>query len=82
MSSVIIDSLVPGKNVQTVALWQIYLALMPVPGVLLGAYLVNKIGRKWTGILGFSMGYVVLGFIIGGCYDELTQRSIAAFVVL
>jgi hypothetical protein len=82
MSATIINSLVPGKNIRTVGLWQLYLALMPVPGVLLGAYLVNKIGRKWTGILGFFGGYVVLGFIIGGCYNKLTENSIAAFVVL
>jgi MFS family permease len=82
MSSVIINSLVPGKNVQTVALWQLYLALMPVPGVLVGAYLVNKIGRRWTGIVGLLAGYVVCGFIIGGLYDRLTTESLPAFVVL
>jgi MFS family permease len=82
MSSVIINSLVPGKNVRVVALWQLYLALMPVPGVLVGAWLVNKIGRRWTGILGLMAGYVVCGFIIGGLYDRLTTNSLPAFVVL
>lgn len=82
MSGEIIDSLVPGKNLQTVALWQLYMALMPIPGVLLGAYLVNRIGRRWTGILGLTLGYTLVGFIIGGLYDRLTTHSIAAFVVL
>ena len=82
MSSVIISSLVPGKDVRTVALWQLYLALMPVPGVLVGAWLVNKIGRRWTGILGLFAGYVVCGFIIGGLYSRLTTESLSAFVVL
>lgn len=82
MSSVIINSLVPGKNVRTVALWQLYLALMPVPGVLVGAWLVNKLGRRWTGILGLIAGYVVCGFIIGALYDRLTTESLPAFVVL
>lgn len=82
MSSVIINSLVPGKNVRVVALWQLYLALMPVPGVLVGAWLVNRIGRRWTGILGLIAGYVVCGFIIGGLYDRLTTQSLPAFVVL
>lgn len=81
MSSVIINSIVPGKNVRTVAIWQFILTLFPIPGVLVGVWLVNKIGRRWTGVLGFA-GYVVLGFIIGGCYELLTTRSIAAFVVL
>lgn len=82
MSSVIINSLVPGKNVRTVALWQLYLALMPVPGVLVGAWLVNRIGRRWTGILGLLAGYVVCGFVIGGLYDRLTTEALPAFVVL
>lgn len=82
MSSVIINSLVPGKNVRTVALWQLYLALMPVPGVLVGAWLVNKIGRRWAGILGLLAGYVVCGFTIGGLYHRLTTESLPAFVVL
>jgi MFS family permease len=82
MSGVIIKSVVPGGNVRTVALWQLYLALMPVPGVLIGAWLVNKIGRRWTGILGLLAGYVVCGFIIGGLYDKLATESLPAFAVL
>ncbi|KAI5357464.1 Putative major facilitator, sugar transporter, major facilitator superfamily [Septoria linicola] len=83
MSSVIINSLVPDKNVRTVALWQLYLALMPIPGVLLGSYLVNRIGRRWTGISGFIGGYIICGFIIGGLYTRLTTaRYLPAFVVL
>jgi len=81
MSSVIINSIVPDHNIRSVALWQLILALFPVPGVLFGAWLVNRIGRKWTGVLGFS-GYIILGFIIGGCYTPLTTKSIPAFVVL
>jgi MFS family permease len=46
MSSVIVNSIVLDHNIRTVALWQLILALFPVPGVLLGAWLVNKIGRK------------------------------------
>jgi MFS family permease len=81
MSSVIVNSIVPDHNIRIIALWQLILALFPVPGVLLGAWLVNRIGRKWTGVLGFS-GDIILGFIIGGCYTHLATRSILAFVVL
>jgi MFS family permease len=81
MSAAIINSLVPSKSVRTVAVWQIILALFPIPGVLVGALLVNRIGRKWTGVVGF-VGYIILGFIIGGCYTPLTTQSIPAFVVL
>lgn len=82
MSGEIINSLVPGKSLRTVALWQVYLALMPVPGILLGAYLVNRVGRRWTGIIGLLFGYALIGFVIGGLYKRLTSHSIAAFVVL
>ncbi|KAJ6008762.1 hypothetical protein N7499_001189 [Penicillium canescens] len=80
MSSTIISSLVKDHDVRTTAIWQVILAVLPVPGVVVGAWLTNAIGRRWTGILGFA-GYVVLGFVIGGTYTKLSQ-SIAAFVVL
>ncbi|KAF7936109.1 uncharacterized protein EAE98_002328 [Botrytis deweyae] len=82
MSAAIINGLVPGKNIRTVAIWQFVLAIFPIPGVLLGMWLVNRIGRKWTGILGFA-GYILLGFIIGGCYGRLTTaENLPAFIVL
>lgn len=81
MSSTIINSIVTDSNVRTTAIWQFILALLAVPGVIVGSYLCNKIGRKWTGIAGWA-GYIVLGFIVGGCYEKLTENSIAAFVVL
>lgn len=82
MSSAIINDVVPDHNVRTTALWQFILALLAVPGPIVGSYLCNRIGRRWTGIAGWT-GYIVLGFVIGGCYEFLTQhQNIAAFVVL
>ena len=81
MSSAIINNIVPDHNVRTVAIWQFILALLAVPGVIVGSYLCNKIGRKWTGIAGW-IGYIVLGFIVGGFYGKLTKDAIPAFVVL
>ncbi|RAO65922.1 uncharacterized protein BHQ10_001934 [Talaromyces amestolkiae] len=80
MSSTIISSLVKDGNIQTSAIWQVILAVLPVPGVVVGAWLSNVVGRRYTGIIGFA-GYVVLGFIIGGTYSKLSNH-IAAFVVL
>lgn len=80
MSSTIIDSLVPGKSLQTVALWQLILSLMTLPGVFVGIFLVNSLGRKWTGILGFG-GYLLVGLIVGCSYAEIT-KVIPAFVVM
>ncbi|KAI4834506.1 MFS general substrate transporter [Aureobasidium sp. EXF-8845] len=83
MSAAIINNIVPGKDVRQTAIWQFILALLAVPGPILGSYLTNRIGRRWTGIAGWT-GYVILGFLIGGCYSALTSpnTSIAAFVVL
>lgn len=80
MSSTIISSLVKDGNIQTTAIWQVILAVLPVPGVVIGAWLSNAVGRRYTGIIGFA-GYVILGFIIGGTYSKLSNH-IAAFVVL
>ncbi|KAL4969586.1 major facilitator superfamily domain-containing protein [Aspergillus stella-maris] len=80
MSSTIIASLVKDGDIQTTAIWQVILSALPVPGVMLGAWLTNAIGRKYTGMLGFA-GYMVTGFIIGGLFTPLSKH-IAAFVVL
>lgn len=80
MSSTIIDSLVPGKSLQTVALWQLILSLMTLPGVFVGIFLVNRLGRRWTGVLGFG-GYLLIGLIVGCSYAEITN-VMPAFVVM
>lgn len=80
MSSTIISSLVKDGNIQITAIWQVILAILPVPGVVIGAWLSNVVGRRYTGIIGFA-GYVILGIIIGGTYSKLSNH-IAAFVVL
>lgn len=43
-------------------------------------YSVNRIGRKWTGILGFG-GYLLLGIIVGASYHKIT-KVVPAFVVM
>lgn len=80
MSSTIISSLVPGSALQTVALWQLILSLLTLPGVFIGIFLVNRLGRRWTGILGFG-GYLLIGLIVGCSYAEIT-KVIPAFVVM
>ncbi|KAF5862413.1 Plasma membrane permease, mediates uptake of glycerophosphoinositol and glycerophosphocholine [Aspergillus alliaceus] len=80
MSSTIINSLVKDHNIRTTAIWQVILGALPVPGVIVGAWLTNAIGRRYTGILGFA-GYMVLGFVIGGTFPTLA-KNMPAFVVL
>lgn len=50
-----------------------------LPGVFIGAFLCNKIGRRNTMMVGFS-GYLVFGLIIGCAYDQITN-IIPLFVV-
>lgn len=81
-SGLIISSLVdssPSTVVRSTAEWQLLLGALALPGVFLGAYLCNKIGRKNTMMLGFS-GYLVFGLIIGCAYDKIT-KIVPLFVV-
>lgn len=39
MSGTIISSLVRDGNIQIAAIWQVILAVLPVPGVVIGAWL-------------------------------------------
>ncbi|GAB7345894.1 hypothetical protein MBLNU457_4134t2 [Dothideomycetes sp. NU457] len=80
-SGVIISSFTKGsKNpIRTTAEWQLLLGTIALPGVFLGAFLCNRLGRKWTMMLGFS-GYLVFGLIIGLAYDRIT-KILPLFVV-
>lgn len=41
MSSTVISSLAKDGNIQTTAIWQVILAILPGPGVVIGAWLSN-----------------------------------------
>ncbi|KAJ3346315.1 Plasma membrane permease, mediates uptake of glycerophosphoinositol and glycerophosphocholine, partial [Entophlyctis luteolus] len=60
--------------------WQLLLGLFSIPGILLGSLSVEKIGRKWTMMIGFILAGV-FGLLIGGLYSTL-QNNIGAFIVL
>ncbi|ORY64386.1 major facilitator superfamily domain-containing protein [Pseudomassariella vexata] len=68
MPSSLIASLVPNSSsqIRTTAIWQLILAVIVVPGPIVGAYLANTrlLGRPYTGMLGF-LGYLVLGICFG-----------------
>ncbi|ODV97195.1 hypothetical protein PACTADRAFT_32677 [Pachysolen tannophilus NRRL Y-2460] len=68
ISSVISDS----SNLERVGEWTLLLGIIAIPGVFVGAYLVDVIGRKYTLMIGFS-GYLVIGLIIGCAYEQLTK---------
>ncbi|KAL1985658.1 hypothetical protein VTN96DRAFT_7525 [Rasamsonia emersonii] len=72
-SGTIISSIV-GKDgsIRKTAEWQLLLGAIALPGVLIGAWLCDRIGRKNTMMLGFS-GYLIFGLIIGCAYDKITN---------
>ena len=78
-SGVIISSVVKDASIKRTAEWQLLLGALALPGVFLGAFLCNRIGRKNTMMLGFS-GYLVFGLIIGCAYNQIT-KIIPLFVV-
>lgn len=72
-SGTIISSVVSksGNTLRSTAEWQLLLGAIALPGVLVGAFLCDRVGRKNVMMLGFS-GYLVFGLIIGCAYDKIT----------
>ncbi|KAI0121370.1 general substrate transporter [Xylariales sp. AK1849] len=71
-SGTIISSVVKSSNVVRTAEWQLLLGAISLPGVFIGAFLCDRIGRRNTMMLGFS-GYLIFGLIIGCAYDQITK---------
>jgi MFS family permease len=67
-----------GTILQT-AEWQLLLGAIALPGVIIGAILCDRFGRKRIMMLGFS-GYLIFGLIIGCAYDRIT-KIVPLFVV-
>eukprot|EP00871_Galdieria_phlegrea_P000114 jgi/Galph1/1102/GphlegSOOS_G5918.1 len=60
--------------------YTLILALIGIPGAVLGAFTIDKLGRKWQQVIGF-IGSAIFGIIIGGAYDKI-KSSIAAIILL
>lgn len=81
-SGTIISSVLKGadkKNLEKIAQWNLLLGIIAIPGVLIGAYLCDKIGRRNTLALGFS-GYIMFGLIIGCSFDKI--KNITALFII
>ena len=63
-SGTVISAVVPEGDVKRTAEWQLLLGALALPGVILGALLLDWIGRKRIMMIGFG-GYLVFGLIIG-----------------
>lgn len=81
-SGTIISSVLKGPqktNLERVAEWNLLLGIIALPGVVVGAYLCDKIGRRNTMAIGFS-GYIVFGLIIGCAFDKI--KNITALFII
>lgn len=72
-SGAIISSVVQGGDtLLKTGEWQLLLGIIALPGVFLGAWLCDRVGRKNVMMIGFT-GYLVFGLIIGLAYDKITH---------
>lgn len=79
-SGTIISGLLKGdKNIEKTVEWQLLLGVIAIPGVFVGAWLCDRIGRKWTMLIGFS-GYLVFGLVIGIAYERIS-KILGLFIV-
>lgn len=78
-SGTIISSVIHDGDIKKTAEWQLLLGAISLPGVVVGAWLCNRLGRRNTMILGFS-GYLVFGLIIGLAYNKIT-KIIPLFII-
>ncbi|THH10148.1 hypothetical protein EW145_g1533 [Phellinidium pouzarii] len=84
-SGTIISSVIKNSDIKRTAEWQLLLGAIALPGVFVGAALCNRLGRKYTMMLGFSeitnINLLINpGLIIGLSYDKIT-KIIPLFVI-
>ncbi|ATY66419.1 Major facilitator superfamily transporter [Cordyceps militaris] len=71
-SGTIISSVVKTGSLRSTAEWQLLLGSIALPGVFLGAFFCDRLGRKNVMMIGFS-GYLIFGLIIGLAYDKIVK---------
>ncbi|CVK95466.1 related to GIT1-Glycerophosphoinositol transporter also able to mediate low-affinity phosphate trans [Fusarium mangiferae] len=69
-----------GANLTTVFGWNTVINMFYLPGTLIGAFVSDWIGPRYTLILGVTLQAIV-GFIMAGVYDKISTQ-IAAFAVV
>lgn len=78
-STIIASVLDDTKDLKKVAEWTLLLSTIALPGVFLGAMVVDKWGRKYCLMVGYA-GYLVIGLIIGCSYYKI-KKIIPLFVI-
>eukprot|EP00871_Galdieria_phlegrea_P002093 jgi/Galph1/2885/GphlegSOOS_G1557.1 len=79
-SSTILENVVSGTDIMKTAYYQLILSALGIPGLVIGAATIDKIGRKKQQFIGF-LGYGVLGVLIGALFGKLRHYT-AALIIL
>ncbi|KAK2463443.1 hypothetical protein APHAL10511_004529 [Amanita phalloides] len=80
-SSVIVSDITASSTALSVILgWNVVINLFYMPGTIIGAFIVDYLGPKYTMIAGL-LCQAVVGFLMSGLYKHLTNH-IAAFAVV
>lgn len=70
----------PEDSVREIVTWNLYLALISVPGYFLAIFLVDFkfTGRKWTQLGGFIL-VAVMYFVIGGAFSKIKSTILDVY---
>ncbi|CAO1639001.1 unnamed protein product [Sympodiomycopsis kandeliae] len=79
-SGTIISSILKNPTLKHTAEYQLLLGVLSLPGAIIGAFLVARVGTRWQMMIGFG-GYLVIGLIIGLAWDKIINIP-AVFVIL
>jgi len=80
-SSTVVDTITGGNSsLTTVFGWNVVINLFYMPGTIIGAFVVDYLGPKWTMITGL-LAQAFFGFIMSGLYNQL-KKHIAGFAVI
>ncbi|KAG7095028.1 hypothetical protein E1B28_005819 [Marasmius oreades] len=80
-SSTILNNVTGGSDSLVVVFgWNVVLNLFYIPGTVIGAFIIDYLGPKYTMIAGL-LAQAVIGFIMSGLYTRLSGH-IAAFAVV
>jgi MFS family permease len=80
-SSIVVDNITGGATALTVVFgWNVIINLFYMPGTIIGAFVVDYLGAKYTMITGLLL-QALIGFIMSGLYAPLTKH-IGAFAVV
>jgi len=80
-STTVVDSVTGGATaLSTVFGWGVVINLFYMPGTIIGAFIVDYMGPKYTMIFGLLM-QAIIGFIMSGLYTTL-KRNVGAFAVV